>query len=148
MCPEQIAAEWGPGGKEFAMNRPEFYGEDLLFFFDGKPRERSLYEALQGKMEAEFPECSVKVQKTQISFYGRRLFAAVSLPRSRKSFPEHSILVTLGLPYKLESPRAAVTVEPYPGRWTNHVPLWAEEQIDRELLTWLREAYAFSESKR
>lgn len=130
------------------MNRPEFYEEDLLFFFDGKPRELALYEALLGKMEAAFPESAVKVQKTQISFYGRHLFAAVSLPRGRKNFPEHSILVTLGLPYKLESPRAAVTVEPYPGRWTNHVPLWAEEQIDSELLGWLREAYAFSESKR
>ena len=130
------------------MNRPEFYEEDLLFFFNGKPRELALYEALLGNMEEAFPESSVKVQKTRISFYGRHLFAAVSLHRGRKNFPEHSILVTLGLPYKLESPRAAVTVEPYPGRWTNHVPLWAEEQIDSELLTWLREAYAFSESKR
>lgn len=130
------------------MNRPEFYEEDLLFFFNGKPRELALYEALLGKMEEAFPESTVKVQKTQISFYGRHLFAAVSLPSGRKNFPEHSILVTLGLPYKLESPRAAVTVEPYPGRWTNHVPVSAEAQIDSELLGWLREAYAFSESKR
>ena len=41
-----------------------------------------------------------------------------------------------------------MTVEPYPGRGTNHVPLCAEEQIDSELLGWLGEAYAFSESKR
>ena len=126
------------------MNKAEFYEEDLLFFFNGRPRELALYEALMKKMEAEFPESAVKVQKSQISFYGRHLFAAVSLPRSRKN----SILVTLGLPYKLESPRAVVTVEPYPGRWTNHVPVCTEEQIDSELLGWLREAYAFSESKR
>ena len=126
------------------MNKAEFYEEDLLFFFNGRPRELALYEALMKKMEAEFPESAVKVQKSQISFYGRHLFAAVSLPRSRKN----SILVTLGLPYKLGSSRAAVTVEPYPGRWTNHVPVWEEEQIDSELLTWLREAYVFSESKR
>lgn len=126
------------------MNKAEFYEEDLLLFFNGRPRELALYEALMKKMEAEFPESAVKVQKSQISFYGRHLFAAVSLPRSRKN----SILVTLGLPYKLGSSRAAVTVEPYPGRWTNHVPVWEEEQIDSELLTWLREAYVFSESKR
>lgn len=126
------------------MNRPQFYEEDLLLFFNGRPRELALYEALRKKMEAELPESNVKVQKSQISFYGRHLFAAVSLPRSRKN----SILVTLGLPYKLGSSRAAVTVEPYPGRWTNHVPVWEEEQIDSELLTWLREAYVFSESKR
>ena len=126
------------------MNKAEFYEEDLLFFFNGRPRELALYEALMKKMEEEFPESAVKVQKSQISFYGRHLFAAVSLPRSRKN----SILVTLGLPYKLGSSRAAVTVEPYPGRWTNHVPVWEEEQIDSELLTWLREAYVFSGSKR
>ena len=126
------------------MNKAEFYEEDLLFFFNGRPRELALYEALMKKMEAEFPESAVKVQKSQISFYGRHLFAAVSLPRSRKN----SILVTLGLPYKLGSSRAAVTVEPYPGRWTNHVPVWEEEQIDSELLIWLREAYVFSGSKR
>ena len=130
------------------MKTSEHDGTDVLFFFDGKPLELALYETLLRRMEREFPEASVKVQKSQISFYGRHLFAAVSLPRSRKSFPEHSILVTLGLPYKLESPRAAVTVEPYPGRWTNHVPLAEEKQIDSELLGWLREAYAFSESKR
>ena len=130
------------------MNRPQFYEEDLFLFFNGRSRELALYEALMKKMEAEFPESTVKVQKSQISFYGRHLFAAVSLPRSKKSFPEHSILVTIGLPYRLESPRAAVTVEPYPGSWTNHVPVWEEEQIDSELMDWLREAYIFSESKR
>ena len=118
-----------------------------MFFFDGKPRELSLYEALQGKMEAEFPECSVKVQKTQISFYGRRLFAAVSLPRSRKSFPEHSILVTLGLPYKLESPRAVVTVEPYPGRWTHHTRVDSPCALDAWLMSMLVEAHAFAQAK-
>ena len=130
------------------MKTPAHYVSDVLLFFDGKPLELALYEALFLRLDAEFPEASVRVQKSQISFYGRHLFAAVSLPRSRKSFPEHSILVTLGLPYKLESPRAAVTVEPYPGRRANHVPLWSEEQIDSELLGWLGDAYAFSESKR
>ena len=57
------------------MNRPEFYEEDLLFFFDGKPRELALYEALMGKMEAAFPESSVRVQKSQIAFTG-----GISLP--------------------------------------------------------------------
>ena len=116
------------------MNKAEFYEEDLLSFFNGRPRELALYEALMKKMEEEFPESAVKVQKSQISFYGRHLFAAVSLPRSRKSFPDHSILVTLGLPYKLGSSRAAVTVEPYPGRWTNHVPL-----SEPAVVQWMRE---------
>ena len=131
------------------METSAYYEQDLRRFFSGKPLELALYQALLRHMEAEFPDASVKVQKSQISFYGRHLFGAVSLPvRRKKDWPEHCIVVTVGLPYRLESPRAAVAVEPYPGRWTHHVLISEEEQIDGELLGWLREAWAFAESKR
>lgn len=131
------------------MRFPEHYLSDLLFFFDGKPRELALYQCLEAQMEALFPQASVKVQKSQISFYGRHLFAAASLPlRRRKAWPETCILVTFGLGYHLTSPRVATAAEPYPGRWTHHVVLSREEQIDGELMGWIREAYAFSQSKR
>ena len=60
------------------MRVPEHYAADVLFFFDGHPEELALYEALFRAVEAAFPEGSVRVQKTQISFYGRHLFAAAS----------------------------------------------------------------------
>lgn len=131
------------------MEYPEHYTADLLFFFDGKPRELALYQHLETQMELLVPEASVKVQKSQISFYGRHLFAAASLPlRRRKTWPEECILVTFGLGYRLDSPRIAAAAEPYPGRWTHHVVVSQEEQVDGELLDWIREAYAFSRSKR
>ena len=131
------------------MERREHYESDLLFFFDGKPLELALYEALFARMEAAFPEASVKVQKSQISFYERHLFAAASLPvRRKKSWPEHCLVVTVGLNQRLESPRVAVAVEPYPGRWTHHILLTTAEEIDGELMCWLEEARAFAVSKR
>ena len=131
------------------MKTPEHYTSDVLFFFDGKPAELALYETLFRHMEEVFPDASVKVQKSQISFYGRHLFGAVSLPvRRKKNWPEHCIVVTIGLSHPLESPRAAVSVEPYPGRWTNHVLVSEASQVDEELLEWLNEAWAFEESKR
>ncbi len=131
------------------MKLPERYESDVLFFFDGRPLELALYQTLFRSLETAFPEASVRVQKTQISFYGRHLFAAVSLPvRRRKGWPEHCIVVTIGLSHRLESPRIAVAVEPYPNRWTHHVLVSGEEQIDGELLDWLKEAWAFSENKR
>ncbi|MGN0963824.1 MAG: DUF5655 domain-containing protein [Dysosmobacter sp.] len=131
------------------MKLPERYESDVLFFFDGRPLELALYQTLFRSLETAFPEASVRVQKTQISFYGRHLFAAVSLPvRRRKGWPEHCIVVTIGLSHRLESPRIAVAVEPYPNRWTHHVLVSGEEQIDGELLVWLKEAWAFSENKR
>lgn len=130
------------------MERGEFYISDVGFFFEGKLQERELYEALFSRMEQAFPDASVKVQKSQISFYYKHLFAAVSLPlRRRKDWPERCIVVTIGLARPLESPRAAVKVEPYPGRWTNHVLLAQKEEIDEELLGWLREAYDFALAK-
>ena len=131
------------------MKIPEHYRADILFFFDGKPLELALYEALFRHLETELSDASVKVQKSQISFYGRHLFGAASLPvRRKKNWPEHCIVVTIGLPHQLRSPRVAVAVEPYPGRWTHHVLISQEEQIDEELMGWLREAYEFAESKR
>lgn len=130
------------------MTTPEHYGSDVLFFFDGRPAELALYQALERAMEARFPEASVKVQKSQISFYNRHLFAAASVPlRRRKEWPKPCILVTFGLVRRLPSPRIAVAVEPYPNRWTHHVVVSREEEIDGELLDWIQEAYDFAAAK-
>lgn len=56
--------------------------------------------------------------------------------------------MTLGLGRRLESPRVAVAVEPYPGRWTHHILLTSESELDAEVRAWLHEAYDFAESKR
>lgn len=130
------------------MTVSEHYCSDILFFFDGRPIELSLYQALQAQIEAAFPDSSVKVQKTQISFYNKHLYAAASLPvRRRKDWPKTCLLVTIGLPCRLDSPRVAVATEPYPGRWTHHILLSRPEQIDAELLDWLRQAYDFALAK-
>lgn len=131
------------------MKIPEHFESDVLFFFDGKPRELALFGELFGLMEQAFPEASVKVQKTQISFYGRHLFAAASLPlRRRRDWPKECLLVTFGLGYRKCSPRIAVATEPYPGRWTHHVVISDLSLPDDELTGWLREAWDFAESKR
>ena len=129
------------------MKMPEHYETDCLLFFAGKPEELELYEAFFQHMCDGFPDAEVRVQKSQISFYGRHLFAAASLPR-RKQKGVHALLVTFGLSHRLESSRIAVAVEPYPNRWTHHVLVTGEEQIDKELMGWISEAFAFSQSKR
>lgn len=61
--------------------------EELLFF-DPMPQALPLYQALREHVAAACPDLRVKVSKTQISFYHRRLFAMVSLPlRRRKGWP-------------------------------------------------------------
>ena len=131
------------------MNVSDHYFADVLMFFDGRPLELSLYQALFRQLEALFPDGSVRVQKSQISFYGRHLYGAASLPvRRRKDWPKMCLMVTVGLPYRLDSPRVVAASEPYPGRWTHHVLVTEADQIDEELMGWLREAWDFAESKR
>ena len=88
------------------MQLPDYYEADVLRYFDQKPQEAALYEALFQRLCDVVPDASVKVQKSQISFYGRHLFAAASIPvRRKRSWPEHCLLVTFGLAFRLDSPR-------------------------------------------
>lgn len=117
---------------------------DELFFFDGKPEERALYEALLDRIAA-LGAFSAVVHKTQISLKNRRVFACVSMLRvlPKKLLPSHFLVLTLGLPYPLDSPRIAVKTEAQPNRWTHHIVLGGADELDKELLDWLRQAYDF-----
>ena len=127
------------------MEKSEHYVGDVLFYFHERSMEHSLYEVLEARMEEAFPDATVKVQKSQISFYTRHLFAAASLPvRRKKGWPAHCLLVTFGLSHRVDHPRIAVAVEPYPNRWTHHVVVSEPEEIDGQLMDWLREAHNFA----
>ena len=130
------------------MHLPEHYESDLLFYFDGRPVEFSLYQRLFEAMQGAIPDASVKVQKSQISFYCPKLFAAASIPvRRKKDWPRECLLVTFGLERQLLSPRIAMAVEPHPNRWTHHVVVSQPEEIDGELLGWLTQACHFGQTK-
>lgn len=123
--------------------------QDILLFFNKHPAAFSLYEAFETKLLSLFPETKIRVQKTQISFSNRHIYACISFQRVRKKadLPDHYIVVTLGLPYPLESNRVAVKTEPYPGRWTIHIVIEKAEEIDEELLSWVNQAYVFAGNK-
>ena len=122
---------------------------DELFFFDEKPAALPLYEEFAKRLLAEIDNVTVKVQKTQISFSNKYNFAFVSLlpVRRAKERPETWITVTFGLSYKKESPRIDVALEPYPNRWTHHMLISSVDEIDDELMGWIKEAAAFSAGK-
>ena len=127
----------------------DFMNPDVRMFFDPHPAALQLYEAFAGKMAARFPETRVRVQKTQITFSNRRVYACVSFLRVKRKaeLPASWFTLTLGLPYPLESPRVAAKVEPYPGRWTTHIVLSDPSELDAELFGWVEQAVAFAESK-
>lgn len=122
---------------------------DILFFFDQNPAALPLFEAFESRLVQTVGEYTMRVQKTQITFSNRHVFACVSFLKVRKATqrPPVYLVITFGLPCRISSPRVDAAVEAYPGRWTHHVLIAAQEEIDSELMTWIHEAYAFSLSK-
>ena len=108
---------------------------DAALFFDAVPGAYALYRAFADAVAERWPDAGCRVQKTQITFTNPRVFACVSLLRAKRKaeLPTPWITVTLGLPYRLASPRVA-TADP--------------NEIDRGLLDWVAEAYAFAARKR
>lgn len=122
----------------------------VLFFFDTHREALPLYEAFERRVKSELTDVRIKVQKSQISFYNRHLFACVSFAgvRKKKDCPPSYIVVTLGLNHRLDSPRVEIATEPYPNRWTHHFLISDPGEIDDELMQWVKEAAAFSNRKK
>lgn len=122
--------------------------QDEQAFFAGHEVAWPLFERFQGMFLDAYPETRVKVQKTQISYYNRHMYACVSFLRVRRKaeLPASYFVLTLGMPERLDTPRAVVT-EPYPGRWTTHVVLCRPDELDEELSGWIAQAYHFAQVK-
>ena len=123
--------------------------EEILQFFDAHPDAFPLYDKFEKRVTEHVPEVRIKVQKTQISFYNRHMFACVSFARVRKKkdCPDSYIVVTFGLDHRAVSPRIDIATEPYPNRWTHHVLISELSEIDDELMAWVEEAASFSDRK-
>ncbi len=127
----------------------DFINQDILLFFNQHRTALPLYEEFAGKVVTQFPDSKIKVQKTQITFSNRHVYACVSFLRVKKKaeLPDNYFVLTLGLPYPLESGRVAVKTEPYPRRWTTHIVISKLSDLDEELFAWVEQAYEFSEKK-
>lgn len=118
---------------------------DILMVFEKMPAGLPLYEAAEGKILALLPDTRIKVSKTQVSFYNRYLYAALWPPlRKIKGRQGTYIVLTFGLGHKQAHPRILESVEPYPGRWTHHVLIAQPEDMDEQVMGWIRQAYDFA----
>lgn len=113
---------------------------DSMLFFSQAPQALMLYEALEAEIISRWPDVTIHVQKSQIAFDNGRRFAFASL-RGKK------LVVTFGLGERVDSPRIAQAVEPYPNRWTHHVMVQSVDELDDELFCWIEQAYEFALQK-
>lgn len=101
-------------------------------FFIRHLRAVLFYRIFKEKLLRRFPDTFVYVQKTQITFAIRHLFACVSFLRVRKKgeLPAPYLTVIFGMPYRLYIDRDKVVSEPYPGRWTTHFVISSPDHLD------------------
>lgn len=130
------------------MEVPELCMDELMFF-EGHGGALALYERFRERVFEQLGPLEIRVKKTQISFIRRRLIAAVSfLPvRRARERPNPFLTITFGWFRELESPRVDAAGEVCPNRWTHHVMIGSAEEIDDELMDWIKEAARLSELK-
>ncbi len=122
---------------------------EILLFFEQKPEALPLYEVFEEKVLSQVQQVRIQVKKTQISFSNQYMFACVSfLPvRKAKERPKNYIVITFSLPYEVKDSRIDAATEPYPGRFTHHVLVSHTEELNEELMGWVKEAAVFSAEK-
>lgn len=125
------------------------YDAELVRFFSPMPEILPIYRVLEDAVLERCGAMDIRVQKTQVTFSDKRVFACASLPiRRRRGWPVRCLVVTFGLEHRVEAPRIAIATEPYPDRWTHHVLVERTEDIDDELMAWIDEAHRFALEKR
>lgn len=115
-------------------------------FFARRPEVLPTVRAfLSGALE-RWPEAQIITQKSQVTLRGPRPFCALSLHVrfSRQRVPDPNyVTLSLFLPRPLADLRGGAAAEPYPGRFTNHLPLFSPRDLDDELWAWVNEARRF-----
>lgn len=121
---------------------------DILLMYEKYPEALSIYEGAEAIILAEFPDVRLKVGKTQVGIYNKRLFAALWPPTRRFAGNAATYVgLTFGLGRLIEHPRIVGSVEPYPNRFTHHLLIARPEEIDGQVIDWLKEAYWFALNK-
>ena len=112
---------------------------DTLLFFEGHQDAFDLFETFEEYLYNTFPVIRKRVQKTQISYSNRCIFTCISFARVKRKaeLPDGYLVLTIGLSAPLNSHRIV----------QNHIVISRPEELDEELISWIREAYDFADKK-
>lgn len=105
----------------------------------GKEQESALYALIEARILA-LGDVTVKHDRTQTAFVRRVQFAWVSLPRRKAD--AGAVMLSIGMPEPIASPRILHAAEVAPGRWMHHLLIHSEAGFDAEVQAWLEAAWA------
>ncbi|HEX6886768.1 MAG TPA: DUF5655 domain-containing protein, partial [Candidatus Nanopelagicales bacterium] len=85
---------------------------------------------------------TLRLTRSQLALRRRIGFAWLWLPGRWLRDPQADLVLSIGMPARLDSPRFKQVVEPYPGRWMHHLEVPDPALLDAEVAGWLTMAYA------
>jgi hypothetical protein len=105
-------------------------------FLEGSGLGLAVYRRLRELV----PDAVVRVTRSQIAFRGRRGFAWLWRPRLYLGARGAEIVLSIALPREAASPRWKEVAHPAARTWIHHLELASVDQLDDEVVAWLREA--------
>ena len=108
-------------------------------FFQGHPDALAVYRRVRSVLESLGP-VAVRTTKSQVAFRRRRGFAYLWLPEMYLARPDAEVVLSFALGREARSPRLKEVVSPRPGEWMHHLEVRTPDDIDDEVVEWLREA--------
>lgn len=110
-------------------------------FAGSDQRSREIFDLVRVAIES-IGACEMRVTKSQIGFRRRAGFAWTWMPAKYLRGNVAPLVLTITLNRRDESPRWKEIVEPQPGRFTHHLEIRSKEDIDGDVLKWIREAWS------
>lgn len=112
---------------------------DPMEFLDGHQVAVSVYERVCSCL-ADLGPFEVRTSKSQIAFRRRRGFAYLWLPGQHLKNPDAEVVLSIALGRHDPSERFKEVVHPATHHWMHHLELHGPDEIDEEVVAWLREA--------
>jgi hypothetical protein len=109
-------------------------------FFSGREESRRIFDTLRAAIDALGP-AEVRVTKSQVAFRRSKAFAWAWVPDRYLRGRHAPLVLTLSFAQRDDSRRWKEIVEPAPGRFTHHLELHTEIEIDEEVRCWLQKAW-------
>ena len=111
-------------------------------YFEGREESRRIFGALRQAADG-LDGIEIRVTKSQVAFCREKPFAWAWVPDRYLRGRHAPLVLTLAFARKDPSPRWKQIVEPAGGRFTHHLELHSEADIDDEVRAWLRRAWSF-----
>lgn len=109
-------------------------------FFSGHEESRRIFDTLRAAID-ELAPTEIRVTESQVAFRRGRAFAWAWVPDRYLRGGHAPLVLTMSFAKRDNSRRWKEIVELAPGRFTHHLELHTESEIDDEVRCWLQETW-------